>query len=44
MSKIYSLLLEKAVVRILADFFKQRFNKIIIKNYDPWAKCIKWSY
>ena len=31
MSKIYSLSLEKGVVRILADFFKQRFNKLIVK-------------
>ena len=31
MSKIYSLSLEKGVVSILADFLKQRFNKITIK-------------
>ena len=31
MSKIYSISLEKGVVRILADFFKQRFNKFVVK-------------
>ena len=34
MSKIYSLSLEKGMVRILADFFKQRFNKITIKIWS----------
>ena len=34
MSKIYSLSLEKGVVRILANFFKQRFYKIIIKLWS----------
>ena len=31
MSKIYSFSLKKGVVLILADYFKQRFNKIVIK-------------
>ena len=47
MSKIYSLSLEKGVVRILADFFKQRFYKIIIKimihGRHALNDRIKWS-
>ena len=31
MSKIYSLSLKKGVVLILADYFTQRFNNIVIK-------------
>ena len=34
MSKIYSLSLEKGVVRILANFFKQWFNKFIVKLWS----------
>ena len=47
MSKIYSLSLEKGVVRILADFLKQRFNKITIKimihGRNALHDRIKWS-
>ena len=47
MNKIYSLSLEKGVVRILADFLKQRLNKIIIKimihGRNALHDHIKWS-
>ena len=47
MSKIYPLSLEKGVVRILADFFKQRFYKIITKimihGRHALHDRIKWS-
>ena len=47
MSKIYSLSLEKGVVRILANFFKQRFYKIITKimihGQHALHDHIKWS-
>ena len=48
MSKIYSLSLEKGVVRILADFFlNQRFYKIIINimihRRNALHDRIKWS-